>query len=223
MKAMIFAAGRGARLEHLTDNTAKPLIKAGGEMLIGHNIKALAKAGFTDIVINVAYRSEDIINALGDGSRFGVNIQYSIEGDQALETGGGIYKALPLLGDEPFVAMGCDVYTEFDFSRLKNHPKKLAHLMLIEPMHGNKPDYSLEGNLLTRTNPRYTFSSIGVYDPKLFENAKPGIYSVIRLVDEAALKGLVTGEVMDDVWYNINVENNLRDLNQYFSAKESVS
>ncbi len=219
MKAMILAAGRGARLAHLTDNLPKPLIKAGGETLIGHNIKALAKAGFKDIVINVAYRGDEIINALGDGSQFGVNIQYSIEGDQALETGGGMYKALPLLGDQPFIAMGCDVYTEFDFSTLKNQPKNLAHLVLIEPMHGNIADYSLEGNLLTRKDPRYTFASIGVYHPKLFENAKPGVYSFIPLIDEAALKGMVSGEVMNDAWYNINKENHLQDLNRYLSAQ----
>lgn len=216
MKAMILAAGRGARLKHLTDNTAKPLIKVGGEMLIGHNINALAKAGFKDIVINVAYRFEDIIHALGDGAQFGVSIQYSIE-DQALETGGGIYKALPLLGDEPFIAMGCDLYTEYDFSKLRHQPKGLAHLVLIEPMHGNKADFSLEGNLITRKDPRYTFTSIGVYHPKLFEHSKPGIYSVVPLIDDAALKGLVTGEVMDDVWYNINKENHLDELSRYFS------
>jgi len=215
MKAMILAAGRGRRLEHHTKNTAKPLIEVGGEMLIGHNIKALAKADFKDIVINVAYRADEIINALGDGSQFGVNIQYSVEEEGGLETGGGIYNALPLLGEDPFVTVSCDLYTKYDFSKLRNQPKELAHLVLIEPRHGNTPDYSLDNNLLTRKDAKYTWSSIGVYHPKFFERCEPGFFSVVPIIDEAALKGKVTGEIMDDIWYNINVEKNLEDLRQH--------
>ena len=217
MKAMILAAGRGARLKNLTDSIPKPLLKVGGETLIGHNIKALAKSGFSDIVINVAYLANEIIEALGDGSQFGVNIQYSIEVEGGLETGGGIYNALPLLGEKPFLLISCDIYTEYDYSKLRNQPKELAHLVLIEPLHGNTPDFSLDNDLLTRKDAKFTYANIGVFHPKLFEQCKPGFFKLAPVIDEAALIGKVTGEVMDDFWYNINNEKNLEDLQQYLS------
>lgn len=216
MKAMILAAGRGARLTNVTDNTPKPLIEVGGETLIGHNIKALAKSGFRDIVINLAYRVDEIIDALGDGSQFGANIQYSIEVEGGLETGGGIYNALPLLGDQPFIVMSCDIYTEYDFSKLKGQPKDLAHLVLIEPLHGNTPDFSLNNSLITREDAKFTYANIGVFHPKIFEHCEPGFFKLAPIIYDAALKGQVSGEVMNDFWYNINNEKNLVDLRQHF-------
>lgn len=214
---MILAAGRGSRLKNITDNIAKPLLDVGGETLIGHNLKALAKAGFKDIVINVAYRAPEIISALGDGSKFGVNIQYSVEPEGALETGGGIFNALPLLGDAPFLVTSCDVYTDYDYAKLRNQPSELAHLVLIEPLHGNTPDFSLKNNLLTRDDAKFTYANIGVFHPKMFEHCEPGFFKVAPIIFEAALKGKVTGEVMDDFWYNINNEKNLEDLREYLS------
>ena len=125
MKAMILAAGRGERLRPITDSIPKPLVQVRGKSLIQHHVEALVSAGFTELVVNHAWFGEKIEAALGDGSRFGVSIQYSAEGT-ALETGGGIHKALPLLGDDPFLVVNGDVYTDYPFTNLANQPSKLV-------------------------------------------------------------------------------------------------
>src|SRR5690606_12864261 len=115
MRAMILAAGRGERMRPLTDHTPKPLLPIAGKPLIQYHIEALAQAGVSDIVINLAWLGARIVAALGNGSQFGVRLHYSDEGDAALETGGGVFKALPLLsgGAEPFVVVSGDIWTEY--------------------------------------------------------------------------------------------------------------
>ncbi|MDX1698883.1 MAG: sugar phosphate nucleotidyltransferase, partial [Thiohalobacterales bacterium] len=129
MKAMLLAAGRGERMRPLTDDTPKPLLRIGGQTLIEHHIHALARAGITELVINHAHLGEQIVRALGDGHAHGVSIRYSDENGAALETGGGIYNALPLLGDSPFVVVNADIWTDFPFEGLPPAPAGLAHLV----------------------------------------------------------------------------------------------
>ena len=148
MKAMILAAGRGERMRPLTDHTPKPLLAAGGKPLIVHHLERLARAGFRDLVINHAHLGERIAAALGDGSRWGVRIAYSPEGT-ALETGGGIFRALPLLGPEPFLVVNGDVWTDLDFAPLALPAGKLAHLILVDnPPHHPRGDFHLAGGLV---------------------------------------------------------------------------
>ena len=153
MKAMILAAGRGERLRPLTDNTPKPLLQAGQHKLIEYHLYHLAKAGFKDIVINVAWLGEKIINTLGDGSNYNLSIKYSNEGEQALETGGGIFKALPLLGDDPFLVINGDIWTDYPFKNLYDFiPQDMAHLIMVHnPEHNPAGDFYLQNYRLTES------------------------------------------------------------------------
>lgn len=171
MKAIVLAAGRGLRLRPLTDTCPKPLLPAGGRPLIVHHIEALARAGVTDIVINTAWLAEQLPAALGDGSRFGVSIVYSFEGGTALETGGGLLNALPLLGDAPFLVVNGDIHADVDFSRLALPAGDLAHLVMVDPPHGSAGDFVLDaaGRLAPDGDgTRLTYSGIALIHPSLF-------------------------------------------------------
>jgi MurNAc alpha-1-phosphate uridylyltransferase len=214
MKAMILAAGRGERLRPITDNIPKPLVKVRGKALIQYHVEALAAAGFTDLVINHAWHGEQIERALGDGGQFGVHIRYSPEG-KALETGGGIFKALPLLGDEPFLVVNGDVFTSFPFAGLVNQPSKLAHLVLVRnpPQHPNG-DFALQGNeVIHEGTPKYTFSGIGVYSPALFKDCQPGAFPLAPLLFEAIARRELTGQLFDGVWEDVGTIERLEKLN----------
>ncbi|MDQ2994545.1 MAG: sugar phosphate nucleotidyltransferase, partial [Pseudomonadota bacterium] len=133
MKAMVLAAGRGNRLRPLTDEIPKPLLPVAGKPLVAYQLEGLARAGYTDIVMNVAYKAEMIMQLLGDGRRYGVNLRYSIEEEGGLETGGGVVKALPLLG-ERFLIVSADIYTDYPFQNLREQPKQLLHLVMVDPL-----------------------------------------------------------------------------------------
>ncbi|MGD8566618.1 MAG: nucleotidyltransferase family protein [Gammaproteobacteria bacterium] len=214
MKAMILAAGRGERLRPITDNIPKPLVKVRGKALLQYHIEALVAAGFKELVINHAWHGEQIEQAMGDGSRFGANIQYSPEG-KALETGGGIFRALPLLGDEPFLVVNGDVFTDFPFAELADQPRKLAHLVLIaNPAHNLKGDFALQNNQVLREGElRYTFSGIGVYRPAFFEGCKPGAFPLAPLLFDAIDQGQVTGQYYQGVWEDVGTVERLDKLN----------
>src|SRR4051812_16565522 len=159
MRAMILAAGRGERMRPLTDDKPKPLLEAGGKPLIVWTIEALARANFREIVINVSHLGDRIIDALGDGQRWGVTIRYSREAE-ALETAGGIATALPLLGHAPFLVVNADIHTDFEFARARTvlppQGHALAHLVLIDnPAHHQAGDFALEaGRVATADGPR---------------------------------------------------------------------
>jgi MurNAc alpha-1-phosphate uridylyltransferase len=221
MKALILAAGRGERLRPLTDHTPKPLLEAGGRSLIEHAIAALAQAGFTDLVVNLAHLGEKIQARLGDGSQLGVTIAYSPEGAEALETGGGIYHALPLLGDEPFLVVNGDLATDYPFARLLDRPQGLAHLVLVaNPVHHPQGDFAVEGEMLSASGePRYTFSGIGVYRPELFAACQPGKFPLAPLLREAMAKGLVNGEVYPGFWMDIGTAERLAEFDERLRAE----
>ena len=224
MKALILAAGRGERLRPLTDLSPKPLLQAGGRPLIEHTIDSLARAGFTDLVVNLAHLGEQIQTRLGDGGRLGVNIVYSQEGEDALETGGGIHRALSLLGEGPFLVVNGDIATDFPLERLRGRPEGLAHLVLVEnPPHHPQGDFALEGErLLAGGEPRYTFSGIGAYRPELFAGQQPGKFPLAPLLREAMPKGLVSGEVYRGFWMDIGTIERLRELDGRLKAQAAA-
>jgi MurNAc alpha-1-phosphate uridylyltransferase len=220
-RAMILAAGRGERMRPLTDHTPKPLLRVHGTPLIGRVITGLAGAGIRDIVINIAHLGDQIRNALGDGSPLGVRIRYSPE-SQALETAGGIANALPLLGDQPFVVVNADVYTDFDFSHLvpvagtMKNDGRLAHLVLVpNPPHHPQGDFGLSGARVNNAGPpRLTFSGIAVYRPALFGHVERGTKAALApLLREAIADGHVSGECYAGIWHDVGTPERLTQLN----------
>ena len=215
MKAMILAAGLGTRMKPLTDHTPKPLLKVGGIPLIVWHIERLAHDGIKDIVINVAHLGYKIIDTLGDGSEWGVNIYYSDEQEEGcLESAGGIIKALPLLGDETFLVVNGDIFTDYEFLEHKKLAEGiLAHLVLVPNSdHNPDGDFALDGNKIV-DNKQYTFSGIGYYSPKLFEGIPYGKSSTIPLLRAAMKEGKVTGELFEGEWQDIGTPQRLEDLN----------
>jgi len=216
MKAMILAAGRGERMRPLTDTCPKPLLKAGGKALIEYHIEALAnKAGINELVINHAYRGQQIEDFLGDGSRYGVQITYSPE-KQALETGGGIYQALSLLGDAPFVIVNGDVWTDYDFSAIPKEIQGLAHLVMINnPEHNPNGDfYYSDGRLLENGDVKLTYSGIAVYHPALFKDCQPGKFPLAPLLRSAIAEAKVSAEHYRGQWLDIGTPERLSTLDQ---------
>lgn len=217
MKAFILAAGRGERMRPLTDSTPKPLLKAGGEPLIVHTIRQLAKAGIAGLVINVSHLAGQIETFLGDGSAWGVKIHYARE-EVALETAGGIVNALPLLGDSPFILVNGDIWTDFDFSILANRSlgEFLGHLVLVNnPPHHTGGDFCLEdGTLITETGERLTYSGIGLYSPALFSGLAPGKRPLAPILREAISHSQLSGEKYTGEWVDVGSPERLRKLDE---------
>lgn len=220
MKAMILAAGRGERMRPLTDNTPKPLLWSGSKRLIEYLIESLAAAGFIDLVINHAYLGGQIEQALGNGGRYGVQIRYSPEGAQGLETGGGIFQALPLLGKEPFLAVNGDIWTDYPFTRVQQAPIGLAHLILVDnPPYSPQGDFALQGKRIAAVGAnKLTFSGIGVYRPELFAQCRPGRFPLAPLLREAMPWGWVTGERYRGQWRDIGTPARLQHLTHWLQS-----
>ncbi|MCF6322867.1 MAG: nucleotidyltransferase family protein [Gammaproteobacteria bacterium] len=214
MKAMVLAAGRGERMRPLTDVTPKPLLKVGGDYLIAYQLRSLVAAGITDIVINHAWLGEQLEQALGDGRQYGAQIRYSAEGDVGLETAGGIKRALPLLGDMPFVVVNGDVWSDFPFTSLPKTPAGLAHLVLIDnPLFHPEGDFSLQrGQVQCEGEPKLTFSGIGVYRAELFESLSEGRSPLAPLLRLAMMKGVVSGEYYGGSWVDVGTPERLKTL-----------
>ncbi|MDP3537534.1 MAG: nucleotidyltransferase family protein [Azonexus sp.] len=217
MKAFILAAGRGERMRPLTDHTPKPLLIAGGKPLIAWHLERLAAAGFRDIVINHAHLGSLIEQTLGDGSQWGLRIQYSPEPPGALETAGGIATALPLLGDEPFLVVNGDVYCDVDFGRFLGLTAAFAHLVMVEnPAHHTGGDFSLDGQRVIYANGvTVTYAGIGVFSPSFFAGVQPGTVMKLRpLLDAAIAAGTLTGERFAGRWVDVGTPQRLAELDQ---------
>ena len=221
MKAMILAAGKGERMRPLTLTTPKPLVRAGGVPLIEYHLRALAAAGFTDIVINHAWLGQQIEDYLGNGSRYGVSIQYSAEGEP-LETGGGIFRALPLLGDEAFVVVNGDIWTDYDFSVLHQPINGLAHLVLVSnPPHHPAGDFGLVETRVLDGQPgagTLTYSGIAVLHPQLFDGCTEGAFKLAPLLRKAMADGQVTGEQLRGHWVDVGTHERLAEVETLIEA-----
>jgi MurNAc alpha-1-phosphate uridylyltransferase len=205
MRAMILAAGRGERLRPLTDSIPKPLVEIAGKPLIEYHLQALADAGFREIVVNQGHLGDMLPAAIGDGSRWNITIHWSDEQPEALETGGGIFKALPLLGSSPFLVVNGDIWTDYPYSRLRAIKCDHAHLVMIpNPPQHPAGDFSLQqARIRNEGDNKLTFSGISVYHPRLFDGCTPGKFSVVPLLRSAMKNHLVTGEEYRGVWEDI--------------------
>ena len=218
MKVMILAAGRGERMRPLTDHTPKPLLSVAGKPIIVNTILQLVNAAFTDIVINHAHLGAQIEATLGNGQQFGATICYSPEGEQGLETAGGIINALPLLGTDPFLVVNGDIATDFDFAKLKNIPVDLAQLVLVpNPEHHPDGDFGLDDTGLVNEHARekLTFSGIDLYNPLLFADLPADSRKLGRLLRQAIRQQRVSGQQHRGFWLDIGTPERLQALNYY--------
>ncbi len=222
MKAMILAAGRGERMRPLTDRTPKPLLPVAGKAIIEHTINQLISAGFHDIIINHAHLGQQIEDRLGDGQQYGARIQYSPEGEQALETAGGIVNALSLLGDEVFLVVNGDIVTDFPFAELINLTVDLAHLVLVNnPEHHLQGDFGLDntGKVIENCTEKLTFSGIGLYRPELFSNIPAGSSKLGPLLRKAIASQRVTGQHFAGFWMDIGTPERLQELDYLLNKR----
>lgn len=219
--AMILAAGRGERMRPLTDHTPKPLLQAGGAPLIVHHLTRLAAGGFRRVIVNHAHLGGQIEAALGDGSRWGLSILYSPE-EQALETGGGIFKALPLLGPGPFLVINGDVWTDLHLEPLRLQDGDLAHLVLVaNPNYHPEGDFALiDGRVRVQGGPRFTFGGIGLYRPELFTGCALGAFPLAPLLRRAMGWDRVSGQLHRGRWYDIGTPERLFALDQWLGSRD---
>ena len=226
-QAMILSAGKGTRLRPLTMTTPKPLVEVGGQPLIVWHIKALKQAGITDITINVSWLADKLLNAIGDGSQYGVTIHWSIEPEEPLETAGGIKMALATgkLKDQPFILVNGDVWTPFDFAQL-SHLKlnnSQAYLLLTDQAtHNPTGDFALENGMVKADGtPKYTFAGISVMSPRLLDAVKAGETAPLApLLKQAMQAGLVMGDLLSEAWVDVGTLERLENLNQKLSANK---
>lgn len=220
MKTMILAAGRGERLRPHTDITPKPLIQVGKHRLIEYHLINLAKAGLKDVVINISWLADQIREALGDGSNYSLNITYSDEGAEALETAGGIINAMPHLGDEPFIVINGDIWCDYDLTRLINRNLEYeAHLVLVNnPEHNTEGDFALEDGMIKNTgDEKLTYSGIGLYTQDFFAEAKPGKKALAPMLRKKSELNKVSGEIYNGQWVDIGTIERLAQLRSYLS------
>ena len=219
---MILAAGRGERLRPLTDHTPKPLLRIRGKPLIAYHIEALVRAGVRRLVINLGHLGGQIRACLGDGRRYAAEIQYSDEGERALETAGGIIQALPLLGDAPFMVVNADIYTDFDFKGLPKTLRDDAHLIFVDnPPHHPRGDFKLiDGKVALGAGGRLTYSGIGLYHPRLFHGLAPGKRPLAPLLRAGARRKRLAGEFYAGRWHDIGARDRLDALREALSHSE---
>ncbi len=224
IRAMILAAGRGERMRPLTDQTPKPLLPVGGQALIEYPIQALAANGIRDIVVNLGHLGTQIRDCLGAGHRWGVNIQYSPEPRGALETGGGIFHALPLLGSAPFIVINGDVWSDYPYSHLPRRLNGLGHLVLVtNPPHHSQGDFVLHAGqqVGNQGQPRLTFAGISVLHPALFAGCQPGRFALSPLLRAAADSGQLSGEYYSGQWFDIGTPERLQALDTRLNGAKS--
>ena len=216
MKAMILAAGYGKRLRPLTDHTPKPLVPVGGKPLVVHHLEKIAKTGIRDVVINLGHLGSKIPEALGNGSQWGLSIEYSNEGPEPLETGGGMAKALPLLGTETFLLINGDVWCDLDFNTI---PKTLesndqALLYLIpRPQWRARGDFALEKDrVIESENPQFLYSGIALYHPSILDGAKVEKFSIVTRLKKAISANRVAGVLHSGAWDDVGTPERLQSI-----------
>lgn len=228
-QAMILAAGKGTRLRPLTLETPKPLVEVGGQPLIVWHIKALQVAGVTDITINASWLADKLMTSLGDGTQYGVNLHWSVEDDEPLETAGGIFQALQTgkLKDAPFILVNSDVWTTYDFTKLQNYKlgnDQLAHLLLIDnPTHNSGGDFAINNGLASEQAvaeaDKFTFAGISVMSPQLVDGLVQGQPAALApLLKQAMMKFQITAEVIKDNWIDVGTPERLEQVNEFIKS-----
>ncbi|HEV2284730.1 MAG TPA: nucleotidyltransferase family protein [Steroidobacteraceae bacterium] len=220
MKAMLLAAGRGERMRPLTDSIPKPLVPVAGRPLIAWHLAALAAAGYREVVINTSWLAEALHASLGDGTGFGVRITWSDEGPVPLETGGGIFRAVPLLGPGPFLVVNADIWTDIDFARLALEADAHAHLVLVaNPPHNVRGDFGLDGGrIVSRDSDRFTYSGVGVFRPEFFHDSVPGRFPLLPLLNRAIAERRLRGELHRGAWSDVGTAERLAALDARLRA-----
>jgi MurNAc alpha-1-phosphate uridylyltransferase len=212
--AMILAAGRGERMRPLTDTTPKPLLKVHGQPLIERHVQRLALAGIERIVINLAWLGGQIRDYLGDGARFGAAITYSEEAPRALDTGGGVFRALPLLSPGPFVVVNGDIYTDFPFQSLAIEAKYDSHLVLVPNPSYLRGDFGLkQGEAQAGAAELFTFGCIAVYRGTFFAHAQDGVFPMMPLWQRSMAAGLCSAQLYTGLWEDVGTPERLAALN----------
>ena len=218
MKAIILAAGKGKRFGEITKHTPKPLIKINNISLIERNIFLLKKYNFKDIIINVSHLSELIINELGDGSKFGVDLRYSIEKPEPLETGGGIQNALNLIGEEPFLTINSDIFTDCILKNVSLNQDDHGTLVMVNnPPHNLDGDFSLNNGRITLSETKkLTYSGIAILNPKIFKNIKLTKYKLIDILIDCIKQNKISGYKHNGIWYDIGTKERLQAAERLF-------
>jgi MurNAc alpha-1-phosphate uridylyltransferase len=203
--AMVLAAGRGERMRPLTDTVPKPLLMVRGKPLIVWHLEKLSRLGVKHVVINLAWLGEQIRAALGDGASWRLQIRYSEEREGALETGGGIFQALPWLGAQPILVVNADVFTDLDFASLQIAPDALAQLVLVaNPRHHPNGDFALvDGRVQEQGAARWTYSGIGLYRPELFAGCSAGRFPLLPLLRRAIAARRLHGQLFEGAWSDV--------------------
>ena len=216
MIAMILAAGRGKRLKHVTETIPKPLVEVRGQSLIERHLERFCAAGITEVVINLGWLGDQIVERIGTGSQYGVSVAYSQEGGELLETGGGIFKALHLLGDDPFLVMNADIYTDFPVQEMSLDDAALGRLVLVPtPEYRENGDFNLEDGLIRNSDaPTLTYGGISMYRPEFFDGCEPGRFSIVPMMRSTADAGRMQGSFYDGLWADIGTQERLAALRQ---------
>jgi MurNAc alpha-1-phosphate uridylyltransferase len=221
MKAMVLAAGRGERMRPITDKLPKPLVPVAGKPLIVYHLERLAAAGVRDVVVNLSWLGERIRAALGDGGEYGLSISYSEEGPVPLETGGGIFKALPLLGPGPFLVVNGDTWSDIDYSHLALEDGANGRIVLVpNPTHNLRGDFGVEGDFVVdRPTDRFTYSGVGVYRPEFFDGCSPGRFPMLPLLKRAIAARVLRGELHGGEWCDVGTPERLAALDAEVRAR----
>ena len=216
MIAMILAAGHGERMRPITETLPKALIEVQGRSLLERHLHNLAKAGFETVVINLGWLGDQIADRVGSGNSYGVNVIYSPEGEDILETGGGIYRALPLLGSAPFLVINADVYTDAPLPPATLEESDSAHLVLVPtPTYKPKGDFDLvDGRVQDTPEPKLTFSGVAVYRPQFFSDCTPGRFPLAPMLKEAARANRLGGSLFNGMWEDVGTPERLAELNR---------
>ena len=216
MIATILAAGRGERLRPLTENTPKALVEVRGRSLLERHLDRLAAAGIETVVINLGWLGDRIAERVGSGHEYGLNVIYSPEGDNILETGGGIHRALPLLGPDPFLVVNADIYTDMPLPPAGLADTDMGRLVLVpRPAHKERGDFDLrDGRVCESDDPACTFSGIAVYRPEFFAGCEPGRFPLAPMLKAAASAGRMAGSLYEGLWEDVGTPERLEDLNR---------
>jgi MurNAc alpha-1-phosphate uridylyltransferase len=233
-RALVFAAGKGERMRPLTNDTPKPLLRAGGKPLVEWHLEKLAASGVREVLLNISWLADKFEPALGDGSRWGLRLHYSHEGKEPLETGGGMLHARRVLGDAPFICVNGDVWTDYDFARLPTRPRAMAHLVMVaNPVQHPKGDFRMEGDGTLRADgePKYTYSGIAVYDPRILTGWRevigkvpgtelsPPRFKLAPLLFDAMARGEIHGEFHGGRWTDVGTPERLAALDESLKEK----